>query len=127
MNMHDWNFVGRPPRHQADVGESIEVELRRSPGTMPAVVAGELLDFSRQGARLRAEAALCEDETFVISFRPADSGLDLTLPGAVRWRQQDASGRWLYGCEFMEEVPLETLGELFLRGILSVRSPASSG
>jgi len=127
MNMRDWSFVGRPPRHQTDRAEAIEVELRRSEGAVPKVVVAELLDFSRQGARLRTEDLLDDDEPLIICLRTAESGLDLTLPGAVRWRAQEASGRWSYGCEFTEEVPLEMLGELFLCGILSVRSPASSG
>ena len=101
--------------------------MRRAVGELPEVVEAELLDLSRQGARLRAEAALGENEILTICVRAGQPALDLDLTGAVRWRKQEADSRWSYGCEFKEELPLETLGELFLRGILSAQSPASSG
>lgn len=127
MNMRDWGFVARRPRHEATVAKAVRVQLERGNHALPATVSAELVDLSRQGARLRAEIALAEDEAVAIRLRAAATGLDLTLPGAVRWRAQEAGGQWSYGCQFKEEVPLEMLGELFLCGILSVRPPASSG
>jgi hypothetical protein len=127
MYMRNWTPTGRRPRHQATAAEAITIELRRAAGQLPECVAAELLDLSRQGARLRAPAALGEDEDLTFSLRSAQPALDLHLTGVVRWRKQEAVGRWLYGCEFKDELPLETLGELFLSGILSARPPASSG
>lgn len=122
MEAPDRDYVGRFPRHQA----LTQIEIERA-GRTPSRVTAELLDFSRQGARLRAEAVLAPSEPIVILLRNASIGLDLAFPGAVRWCGQDEGGRRLYGCQFKEEVPLETLGELFLAGILSVQPTASSG
>jgi len=127
MNMRDWDFIGRRPRHQAAVAEAVQVDVERGDDAPTSTVAAELVDFSRHGARVRAEAALAQDELVAIRLRQPTTGLDVALPGAVRWRSQEASGHWLYGCQFKEEVPLEMLGELFLCGILSARPPASSG
>ena len=123
MKIRDWDYVGRSPRHQAET----EVEIERAAGTSPVRLSADLVDFSRQGARLRAESLLVENEPIVILLRNASIGLDLAFPGAVRWCGQQDGSRRLYGCQFKEEVPLETLGELFLAGILSVQPTASSG
>lgn len=124
--MSNGNIVGRRPRHPLATAEAVEIEMRRGPGLLPQVVPVEVVDLSRQGARLRAGAVVAEDEVLTICLRAAEPALDLHLTGVVRWRKQDVDGRWLYGCEFKDELPLETLGELFLCGILSAR-PACSG
>lgn len=124
--MRNWNTTGRRPRHGLVEAGAVTIELRRAPGELPETVAAEILDLSRQGVRLRAGAALGEHEVLTVCLYSGELALDLHLTGAVRWRKQDADGRWLYGCEFKDELPLETLGELFLCGILSAR-PACSG
>lgn len=123
MKIRDWDYVERGPRHQS----ATQVEIERFGGTPPRRIAADLVDFSRHGARLRTEPVLVEDEPITILLRNAAIGLDLSFPGAVRWCGQQDGGRRLYGCQFKEEVPLETLGELFLAGILSVQPTASSG
>ena len=105
----------------------MQVEIERVTGTTPSRLPADLLDFSRHGARLRTDVALVENEPIVILLRNASIGLDLAFPGAVRWCGQQEEGSRLYGCQFKEEVSLETLGELFLAGILSVQPTASSG
>jgi hypothetical protein len=123
MSRRDWSFIGRRPRHQA----AIEVAVVRAGGGEAVPLTAELVDLSRHGARLRAEMALAEDEPITIFLSKESTGLDLAFPGAVRWRSREEASRWVYGCQFNEEVPLETLGELFLAGILSVQPPTSSG
>ena len=125
--MRNWVANGRRPRHLPDENSSIELELRRGPAQRPQVVTAELLDLSRQGSRLRSESVLGEDEILTICLRTGELALDLDLTGVVRWRKQEAGGRWLYGCEFKDELSLEMLGELFLCGILAVQPPASPG
>jgi hypothetical protein len=131
MYMRQGTPTGRRPRHSAAAAGAIKLELLRAAGELPRVVAAELLDLSRHGARLRAEAALGQGEVCSICVTATEPGpgpdLDLHLTAVVRWRQQESGGRWLYGCEFKGELSLETLGELFLCGILSTRPPASSG
>ncbi|HEV3340702.1 MAG TPA: PilZ domain-containing protein [Pirellulales bacterium] len=122
MKINDWEYVGRSPRHQAVT----EVEIERAGYAPPARVTADLVDFSRYGARFSTEPALAENEPIVILLRNASIGLDLAFPGAVRWWTRQEDGRRLYGCQFKEEVPLETLGELFLAGILSVQPAAAS-
>jgi hypothetical protein len=123
MKINDWDYVGRSPRHQA----TIQVEIERAADCPPARVTADLVDFSRHGARFSTDLVLAENEAIVILLRNASISLDLAFPGAVRWCGQQDGSRWLYGCQFKEEVPLETLGELFLAGILSVQPTASSG
>jgi hypothetical protein len=119
MKISDWDFVGRRPRH---VAVSV-VDVERTARAGPARFAAELVDFSRQGARLRTEVLLADDEAIKIFLPKASTGIDVAFPGAVRWRAEEEASRWLYGCQFKDEVPLETLGELFLAGILSDQPP----
>ncbi|HQU46493.1 MAG TPA: PilZ domain-containing protein, partial [Pirellulales bacterium] len=117
MDLPNWSFVGRRPRHQLDGAATVHVEIQWQSSGKPSRQAAELVDFSRQGARFRSGAALATGETIGFFLRQPVSGIDLALPGVVRWRANEEADRWLYGCQFREEVPLETLGELFLSGI----------
>jgi hypothetical protein len=83
----------------------------------------QLIDFARNGARLRIAGAperTCpaKGEAVVLGIRSPRPGLDICLPGTIRWQQAEGPGQWLVGCEFDAEVSLETLGELFLNEIL---------
>lgn len=109
--------MARRPRHQSTGGE-LAVALVRHAGRSPAALAASLVDFSRQGARLTVACQLDPAEPVVVRFQSGGIGLDLDLAGAVRWQTYQAE-HWLVGCQFDEEVSMETLGELFLRGILS--------
>lgn len=121
MKTGDWEFVGRRPRHLA----ASVVKVARAAGAVPGRFTAELVDFSRQGARIRTEVRLAEDEPVEIFLPNVSTGLDLAFPGAVRWCAKEEASRWLYGCQFRDEVPLEMLGELFLSGILSDQPPRS--
>ena len=125
--MRNQQFSGRRPRHEAASAEEVVVGLERAEGDLPQFVKADLLDMSRLGIRVRSEAALAEGEFLTIRLQSEAAALDLHLTGVVRWRKQEAIDRWSYGCQFMEELPLETLGEFFLCGILSVQPPAPSG
>jgi hypothetical protein len=125
MDIDRWAFVARRPRHQAGSDE-LAIQLLRDSGRAPRAVAAALVDFSRQGARLTVGDPLDLAETVILQWQTRGTGLDLHLTGAVRWQAPQADG-WLVGCQFHEEVSMETLGELFLRGILSHQpsSPSS--
>lgn len=114
--------MARRPRHPL-MGDGLAVELVREASRSPRSVAAEVVDFSRQGARLTVACPLDPAEPVVLRLESRGIGLDLDLPGAVRWQTPQAE-HWLVGCQFHEEVSMETLGELFLRGILSDQ-PAS--
>lgn len=77
--------------------------------------------------------ALAAGERIVVRLRHGASGLQLDMAGAVDWQRQDADGQWIVGCRFAEELDWETLGEMFLSGILDTTprqsdsaSPSSS-
>ena len=123
MSSEIWNFVGRKPRHQVADGSQFSVCLNRIEGEPAESLEAKLIDFARHGARLRVadrpNAAWPSNvEAVVLQLRSAKPGLDIRLPGRIRWQQAEGPGLWLIGCEFDQEVSLETLGELFLNEIL---------
>jgi PilZ domain-containing protein len=124
MASKNWDYVGRKPRHLVADADLVAVRLGREGGTPEECLDAELVDFARNGARLRivdsaGSAWLAEGARAVLHVRSLRPGVDIGLPGTVRWRRGDGPGLWLIGCEFDQEVPLETLGELFLNEILS--------
>lgn len=124
MSSEIWNFVGRKPRHHVADASQASVRLERAGDESDGGIVAELIDFARNGARLRIIAAPglplpAKGEAVVLRLRTLKPGVDIRLPGAVRWQQAEGPGQWLVGCEFQEEVSLETLGELFLNEILS--------
>jgi hypothetical protein len=114
MPDHQWAFVGRKPRHPTVVGQAVEAWLERAAGRL----AAELADFSRHGAGLLTAVPLDIGERVTVRIRHAESRLDLSRAGTVRWQREQREGCWLVGCEFEEPVSLELLGELFLSEIL---------
>lgn len=121
MKLDRWAFTGRRPRHPAAGDEAVSVSIERAVRSPGADEGVELVDLSRQGARLLVADPPAQDEPLVFRLGVQHTGLDLALPGAVRWLTQQDDGRWLIGCEFTEELSLEMLGELFLCGILCDR------
>jgi hypothetical protein len=124
MQPEPWNFVGRKPRHLVADASQVNVRLDRGGPGKGASLAADLIDFARNGAQLRIVggpelASLAKGEAVVLGLRSKKSDIDILLPGTIRWQQPEGPGQWLVGCEFSEEVSLETLGELFLNEILS--------
>lgn len=117
MTLQRWAFTGRRPRHAANGDEAVSVSIERPLGS-PGGSEAQLVDLSRQGARLVVGDPPAENEPIVFRLSDEHTGIDLALPGAVRWLTKQDDGRWLIGCEFTEELSLEMLGELFLCGIL---------
>ncbi|HJT34587.1 MAG TPA: PilZ domain-containing protein [Pirellulales bacterium] len=121
MTLQRWAFTGRRPRHPAADDEAVSVSIERPLGSPGTDGEAQLVDLSRQGARLVLGAPPAENEPIVFRLSDKHTGIDLALPGAVRWLTKQDDGRWLIGCEFTEELSLEMLGELFLCGILCDR------
>lgn len=120
MKLDRWAFSGRRPRHRVADDDAVSISVDWAIGTSAGGDA-QLVDLSRHGARLLVNVPPAENEPIVFRLADQRTGLDLSLPGAVRWLTKQVDDRWLIGCEFHTEVPLETLGELFLCGILSDR------
>jgi hypothetical protein len=124
MAFDSWNYSGRKPRHQVSDPDAVTVRLSLAGAERAAGVTVELIDFARTGARLRTadspgEVAFKEGDAVIVRLTSQKSRLDFDLPAVVRWQRAEGPGTWLLGCEFMEVVSLETLGELFLNQILS--------
>lgn len=114
MPDQQWAFVGRKPRHPTVEGQAVEAWFERPAGRLAAVLA----DFSRHGAGLLTGERVDDGERVVVRIRHAESGLDFSRTGTIRWQRNQSEGCWLVGCEFDEPVSLELLGELFLSEIL---------
>lgn len=56
-------------------------------------------------------------------MREENSGIDLHLPGTVRWCEPRCDGTWSVGCLSSEPLAWETLGELILSGVVSTEAP----
>ena len=112
-------FVVRQPRHSA-VDESAGVlwlEVISEPaGERRDVV---LVDFSRKGAKLELSLPVAPNSAVLLHIENESQGLAISLAGHVRWQRVERVGCWALGCMFDEEVPYETIGELFLSGVLS--------
>ena len=111
----------RRPRHEAATGFDVEVE--RSAGNLPGPVHAELINLSRGGYQLRTPVPLEVDESITLKLHHERSGLRLILPGTVRWTRSGDEATWLQGCQTSCEIAWETLGDLFLNGILGTDLP----
>lgn len=125
MESNRKNYDRQKPRHYVAGGETAVVEVRRYAGRSPDVLAARLLDFSRQGAKLELPTSLVLAETVMLRLCPAQKQMEWEFPANVLWQRAVESGAWLVGCRFSVEVSFETLGELFLNGILSDKPSAS--
>ena len=119
MTDHEPGYVSRRPRHHVagPAGPCLTVE--RSPGNAPESIEAELLDLSRSGVRFRTIIPLCVGESICVRLAHDESGLHLVRSATVCWTNSDRHGTWSVGCSFVEQVDWETLGELFLSGVLS--------
>jgi len=96
----------------------VRVEVLRSP-LAGEPVEGALVDVSRHGFRVQIPAAVSPNDALHVCVRDTRSGMDLMLRGTVRWVQEEDDGTWSAGCLAIEPLSWETLGELFLNGILT--------
>jgi len=118
------SFRPRRPRHQATDATGHCLQLERGPGKTPRSIDAKLLNLSSAGAGFRVTVLLEVGEAITFHLRREPSQLLLTRSGTVRWASRDEQGDWTVGCLFDRRVDWETLGELFLKGILSTNRPA---
>jgi hypothetical protein len=111
-------FVGRRPRYSVAEGHPAESWLEQA----HCRLAAELTNFSRHGVGLLTGLPMDQGDHIIVRIRHAPSSLDLSFACTVQWQHADDSGRWLVGCEFAQPMSFETLGELFLHGILEADS-----
>jgi hypothetical protein len=51
-------------------------------------------------------------EQVILRITTPDGFADMMIPATVRWRREQAPGRWLAGCNTNWQLDLETLGQL---------------
>ena len=119
MTTDYWKYVSRKPRHKAAASTGLSVDVQRTATKEPGHLQAELVDFSRSGFLLRTAVPLEMHESIVGRLQHAKPEIDLTLSAEVRWRQREDDGSWLSGCQSKRQIGWETLGELFLSGILA--------
>jgi len=118
-----WNFAARKPRHTAAPTNQVSVEIERMPGCTPGKFKSYLCDVSRTGAQICGRVQVEAGESCDIHITSKDKTLDVVLPATVRWsRPSPQPGIFLTGLVFPVEAAYETLGELFLHGVLKADS-----
>lgn len=112
------DYYPHPPRYPVADSAGLHVEVERL-GEISQVLQATLVDMSRNGFCLQVPAPLVREEPIVLRLCHQASGMALTVSATVRWHKKQNEGTWSIGCLAAEQIAWETLGELFLNGILS--------
>lgn len=110
-------FSARKPRYNFTGGEGIHAELEIDQPEAPARLSLRMIDLSRHGFCAEVECELALGLNVVLHLSKEDNGGLLELPGTVCWQRARDEGA-VVGCRFEEQLPWETLGELFMEGVL---------
>lgn len=121
------SYYPHRPRHHVVDPDSLHVQIQRRLDDVLGVLQALLIDISRNGFCVQIAAPLADEEAVVLRLRDDNSGMDLTLAGTVRWQREQDDGAWSIGCSADQELAWETLGELFLNGILRTDDSADAG
>jgi PilZ domain-containing protein len=113
--------VVRDPRHQATDTVKLNIEVRRSAGER-RLLGAELIDFSRDGFRLRVPAPLIVNEPVEVLIEDRNTPFSLTISAIAQWQRPESGDNWLTGFKLDRQADWETLGELFLNEILTMDS-----
>jgi hypothetical protein len=119
MKARDRQLVLRRPRHAASDVASLRVEIHRAEGESPRVLTGQLVDFSRMGAHCTLPLVLPIGEKAEMRLVREPDEVVLTREGEIRWNHRDENGNWSIGFQFTTPLDWESLGELFLVGVLT--------
>jgi hypothetical protein len=92
--------------------------LDREADRQPTPMSAQLLDCTREELRLLVAAPLELRERVRVRLRDVSSGLQLDVAGSITSRSDATPDGWSVTCRFDHELDWETLGELFLCGIL---------
>jgi hypothetical protein len=111
-------YTPRRPRY-ACIAPTVRVEVEQTVDGLKSLVQAELLDLSRSGYQVKVPAPLNTQSPLNLRICIEASQIGLTLSGTVRWQRPTEDGTWLAGCESDRPLEWETLGELFLSGVLS--------
>lgn len=110
-------FIPRPPRHESDPNIAGVVVATQSDR-----FAATLFNLSRQGLQVAVPSGPIDvgvGESVRIGIAHEASGFVFDRVGIVRWQNESDAAGWIVGVQFAEEVDWETLGEMFLSGLLA--------
>lgn len=114
----------RWPRYCVAGERTIQAEIERAAGRLPASIQVELRDLSRTGYQFKTSLPLEIQEAVLLRLRTGELGSELALQGTVRWMRPTNDGTWLVGCRTESPMEWDALGELFLNGVLSPNGPS---
>jgi hypothetical protein len=118
MLTESWSQILRRPRYEVAPGLGLRAQVQRGAEESSGPLEAELLNLSRHGFQLRMTVPLVMGESVALRLSVEKGNLDATLPGTVQWQSPDGGETWLVGCQTTRAIAWETLGELFLNGIL---------
>jgi hypothetical protein len=99
------------------------VEIEQTVNGRTHRIPAVLQDLSRDGYQVKTLIPLDAQEPLTLELCIEGSQIDLRVPGTVRWQRPGPEGTWLAGCQADCALEWETLGELFLAGVLSPDAP----
>ena len=111
-------YAARKPRYDSASGKA-RVQVEQILDGRPRLIDAELQNLSRSGYQVKTAVAIDPQEPITLRVCVDGSPTPLTLPGRVRWQLPVPDGAWLTGCQTDQLLSWETLGELFLSGVLA--------
>ena len=115
-------FILRDPRYVRAEGLSVTVELLRSSDPAAKPVSAGLVDFSRNGIKVLSDVELAMGEEITAVVRDAGANIELKVLATVQWQRRTDNDKYSIGCQFVDAVDWEVLGDLFLSGVLDQQS-----
>jgi hypothetical protein len=112
------DYVPRPPRYVVAPDAPLRLQVSCPADQPPIEGSVRLANLSRSGFGLRLAESVTVGHPIMVRVRHEGSALDLSLVGIVQWQKRQPDDTWLIGCRCVRDLAWETLGELFLLGVL---------
>lgn len=115
--MRETTFVARNPRHNR--GDQHRLQLTVTKDAEQKHLEAELVDVSRNGICFLTDHPFFSRHDHVhLKLVDPQSDFRMEVNCEIRWQRIEGE-QFSIGCQFDEELSWETLGEMFLNGILS--------
>ena len=102
----------REPRYQLRDGQVASVVLQRAKNCDPRSITAQLLDISRNGAKLSVPICLPFEEEVDMQIEISDLALSLDISARVRWVRPAGDAMWLLGCVFNRDLSDQGVAKL---------------
>lgn len=113
------DHVVRDPRYRIIDIASTWVEIERSDKCDPATIPALVVDFSRHGMQVRVAVPPDVGETVTLRLVDEKNDFRVRIPATVQWHRPVTDVTIAVGFRFVEKIDWETMGEMFLTGILN--------